>query len=275
MDLNPNMFLNLCSIFSEWCSELRYCSSGRPGRGDFSCTRRSVAFLSVVVVGCGSAFSNELMDPMPSSGFEEINKVNDLGFEIVEQGEDLRCDLQKLNCQARKDGLWISSFADEGHGTFQIKAASLGRHHFIGCRMPYEGGVSIDSHKVRFTRSAVVEEYSVNAAGVRQDFIVKERPVGKVGMILDLDLSGADAESSPDGIMLALHRCGRRIACQKLKVSDSVGHVLPAGFRVRSGGISVIVDDTAAVYPFTVDPTFSDADSRFRSHAPPSLIPNR
>ena len=257
---NISMFVNLHSIFPKWCSVLRSCLSGKPERGDVTCTRRSVAFLSVFVFGCGSAFPNDLMDSMTSSGFEEISKVHDQDFEIVEQGVDFRCDLQKLNVQARKDGLWILSSSDEGNETFRIKAASLGRDHQIGTRLPDEGVVSMDRDKVRYNRSFVVEEYSVSAEGVRQDFIVKERPAGYGAMILDLDLSGANAESSPDGIMLELDRCGRRIAYHKLRVSDSTGRVLPAGFRVRSDGISVMVDDTAAVYPVTVDPTFSDAD---------------
>jgi hypothetical protein len=38
--------------------------------------------------------------------------------------------------------------------------------------------VAIGGQSVRFTRSGLVEEYTVSMDGVRQDFVVLERPAG-------------------------------------------------------------------------------------------------
>ena len=198
----------------------------------------------------------------PAVRIEDVCEGRGLGLERAARGATLRCDLQKLRGDAATDGLWISSAADEGTTSFQIKAASLGREGCMGSRLPDDGGISITGNKARFTRAGLLEEYSVSADGIRQDFIVPERPPGDGALRLDLDLSGAVAEASPEGVVLTLQAGGRRIAYHKLRVTDAAGKVLAAEFKVRPGGdgFSVTVDDAPARYPVTVDPTFSDAD---------------
>ena len=50
--------------------------------------------------------------------------------------------------------------------------------------------MSLDGQTVRFTRPGLVEEYSVSMDGVRQDFVVLERPSGAGELAVRLAVSG-------------------------------------------------------------------------------------
>src|SRR5438034_8786100 len=58
-------------------------------------------------------------------------------------------------------------------------------------RSPPTGAVSLDGQTARFTRPGLVEEYSVSMDGVRQDFVVLERPAGAGELAVRLAVSGA------------------------------------------------------------------------------------
>jgi hypothetical protein len=128
--------------------------------------------------------------------------------------------------------------------------------------------------------------------GVRQDFIVEQAPSIPPGgeLVVKLAVSGAKAEAASDGARLVLENCGRKIAYNRLRVTDATGKELPARIEVSSvgdevtslkssdlfgnvveerspltstptsGTLAVVVNDTDAIYPVRIDPTFSDAD---------------
>jgi len=76
---------------------------------------------------------------------------------------------------------------------------------------PRTGAVSIAGQTVRFTRPGLVEEYSVSMDGVRQDFVVLERPVGTGELAVRLHVSGAKVESAAGGAQLVLENSGARL----------------------------------------------------------------
>jgi hypothetical protein len=104
---------------------------------------------------------------------------------------------------------------------------------------------------VRFIRPGLVEEYSVSMDGVRQDFVVLEKPASgpitcPLGILppsggegwrgslrIELAVTGAKVEPSAYGAQLLLEKSGRRIACSRLRVSDATGKELPARMDVR------------------------------------------
>ena len=61
------------------------------------------------------------------------------------------------------------------------------------------GKVSAEDKLVRFTRPGVTEEYSVSVDGVRQDFVIAERPAGTGDLRVELALTGARAEAAAYG----------------------------------------------------------------------------
>lgn len=160
--------------------------------------------------------------------------------------------------------------------------------------LPKVGEVTLDGQVVQFTRPGLVEEYSVSTDGVRQDFVVLENPtrlsqascfsVANVErarnrrceqLRVELAVTGARLEPCPGGAQLVLTQSGRKIAYSRLTVTDAHGKKLPASLEVARVGSSnvepgaleacpqrlfVIVDDSDAIYPVHIDPTFSDAN---------------
>jgi hypothetical protein len=201
----------------------------------------------------------------------------------------LRCAFQRLEGETTSEGLWLTStIANTVTERFQVVASSVGRRAKLIETLPHTGTVSSDKQTVRFIRPGLVEEYSVTIDGVRQDFVVTQRPMGTGALEVQLTVRGAAVEQAADGAQLVLEKSGRRIAYSRLRVSDARGRELPARMelvgrssslsiaasreahirmtgegvaeRPRAPQLAVVVDDTNAVYPVRVDPTFSDAN---------------
>ncbi len=185
-------------------------------------------------------------------------------------GARLRCRFQKLEGEATRGGLWLTSTAEPSQGErFRVVAASLGRVENVAraedarttCPLPLTGTVAVTGKVAGFIRPGLTEEYSVRTDGVRQDFIIERRPEGEGELRLELAVSGAKAEPLVPGARLVLDGSGRKIAYCKLRVTDATGRGLPARMKVvASSELAVAVNDTGAVYPVRIDPTFSDAN---------------
>jgi hypothetical protein len=186
----------------------------------------------------------------------------------TEFGARLRCAFQRLEGEATRDGLWLTSTStNQVDDCFQVKCVAL-------CRLPKEaatgrtlsqlGTVGVSQQSVRFKRTELVEEYTVNLEGVRQDFVLSDKPVGEGELRLYLKVAGARVEPAMYGAQLVLTHSGRRIAYTRLRATDAKGNELPARIEVVPSGaqseLSVAVQDAHAVYPVRIDPTFSDAN---------------
>ena len=197
-----------------------------------------------------------------------------------ERGARLRCVFQRLDGEATREGLWLTStVTNTTADRFQVKAAQVGRNHSLvavdvsplhlnslevradSCRLLPTGTISMDGQTVRFTRPGLVEEYTVSMDGVRQDFVVLEKPGGsssgresapsesggklepthvgcyrgKGELRLELSVSGAVVEPAAGGAQLVLENSGRKIAYSRLRVTDANGKELPARIEVASG----------------------------------------
>ena len=239
-------------------------------------------------------------------------------------GASLRCAFQRLEGQVTREGLWLSSTADNNSGeSFRVRAASVGRTddfnfgelfplNYVAAdvrrlklpdaetqtpdlfraslrrllqfdaALPPTGLVSVTDNMARFIRPGLTEEYTVSVDGVRQDFIIEQRPEGDGELRVELDVTGAKAEPLVNGVCLVLDGSGRKLAYNRLRVTDATGRELPARMELtadttdlgRAGSplpadgahgvtrptLAVLVDDAAAIYPVRIDRTFSDAD---------------
>lgn len=183
-----------------------------------------------------------------------------LAIEAAGQGARVRCDLQHLRGDVGQDGLRLSSTSEVGGGEFQVKAVELGRSNMPMVSLPDNGTVSMAKDTVSFVREGLEEEYSVSMDGIRQDFLIHERPPGEGELRVGLQVRGATVASLDRGVEIVPNGSNRRLVYHKLWVTDSRGRGLPARFQMAHGGIDVMVDDSDAVYPVRVDPTFSDSD---------------
>jgi hypothetical protein len=143
---------------------------------------------------------------------------------------------------------------------FRVLAVGVGASS-SSAALARTGRVQTESEVVRLLRPGVIEEYRVSMDGVRQDFLIPERPAGAGELTLALEVSGARAEAADYGARLTLAGSGRVIAYSRLHVTDATGRELPARMEAVSGDrLSIQLDDTGAVYPVRIDPTFSDDD---------------
>ena len=204
------------------------------------------------------------------------------------EGARLRCVFQKLEGKVTSDGLWLTSTADDSQGErFRVVAGVVGRlagrpasaraltsallpamPELAGTfALPRAGTVEVVEQVARLLRPGLTEEYSVSVDGVRQDFVVWDRPAGMGDLRVGLMLSGARAEAAAYGVRLTLAGSGRELAYSRLRATDATGRELKARLVVNDAiappsatTLAVVVDDAEAVYPVRIDPTFSDAD---------------
>lgn len=178
------------------------------------------------------------------------------------EGARLCCVFQRLEGQATEEGLWLTSaVGSASNERFRVVSVAMGREVTPLHTISPTGSVAVTSQLVRFIRPRLVEEYSVSLGGVRQDFVVAERPAGKGDLRLELALSGACAEATSYGAKLTLEVSGRTLAYSRLRATDATGKELTARLEVISADrLAVRVSDENSTYPVRIDPTFSDAN---------------
>ena len=174
----------------------------------------------------------------------------------------LRCIFQKLEGHVSATGLRLISTSPEGNeDRLQVRADAIGREATAMSFLPETGIARAEADRAHFVRRGLTEEYSVSADGVRQDFVVAERPPGSGSLRVDLAVSGARVSTTAKGAELTLNRSGRKLAYAKLNVFDANNQPLNARFEVLgTDRLSVVVEDGGATYPVRIDPTFSDSN---------------
>jgi len=181
------------------------------------------------------------------------------GIDITPEGVRLRAAFQKLAGTVSSEGLWVGSTEGAGGG-LRLVARSVGRGG-NSTALARVGTVAPGQSVARFFRPGLTEEYSVSVDGVRQDFVLAERPSGSGDLSVELALSGARAEACAQGARLVLQGSGRALVYSRLRVTDASGRELSASLQVLSDDrLAVRVTDASAVYPVRIDPTFSDAN---------------
>lgn len=178
-----------------------------------------------------------------------------IGIAPVANGAQLHTAFQKLSASATGDGLRVTSTAEKG-GQLHLIASAIGT-----AKLPARGTVAIGNNVVSFKRPGLTEEYSVSVDGVRQDFVILQRPADSKELTVALDLSGAKAKTAAYGVKVTLDGSDRELAYSRLRASDAAGRELPASIEVVTANrLAVHVADDHAVYPVRIDPTFSDAN---------------
>src|SRR5262249_41253710 len=107
------------------------------------------------------------------------------------KGARLHCVFQRLDGDATPEGLWLSStVTNQVSGRFRVVAEAVGRQ-----ALAREGTVTVSGQTVRFVRAGLAEEYSVSMDGVRQDFVVTQKP-DSGELEVGLAVAGAQVETT-------------------------------------------------------------------------------
>ncbi|HEX7905729.1 MAG TPA: integrin alpha [Chitinophagaceae bacterium] len=120
-------------------------------------------------------------------------------------------------------------------------------------------GVIKKKNAITYHAAAIDIEYINNADGLRQNFIIHERPTGKGRVMISLALQ-TDLEVAVDNKRMFFHTAANakdvKLYYEDLKVWDANGQNLFAQMQLdkKSGILSIVVDDKNAAYPITVDP---------------------
>src|SRR6185369_11075356 len=259
----------------------------------FLAGRRGFAALSLIICITvleavqGAPASNPTNAPIPFAelGARAGAQYQGDGLSVLPkcEGARLRCDFHRLEGEAMAEGLWLISTADgTKRDRFRIVARSVrrvanSREENLGApasrrrvavasceklagetpalpgALAHTGTVAVVEKVDRFVRPGLVEEYSVSVDGVRQDFIIEQRPVGAGPLRVELDVAGAKVEPLADdarpvrypeqvgnaelgrlshGARLVLENSGRTIAYSRLRVTDATGKNLAARMEV-------------------------------------------
>ena len=172
--------------------------------------------------------------PMSELGAKAAAQYQGDGLCVVPtpEGARLRCVFQKLEGQVTREGLWLASTVEPQTGEkFRVVARAVGRAGALTA-LPPQGAVAVADKLARCVRAGLTEEYSVSVDGVRQDFVVAQRPAGDGALRVELDVSGAKAEAVVNGARLVLDGSGRKIAYSRLHAVDAGGKALTARMEV-------------------------------------------
>ncbi len=171
--------------------------------------------------------------------------------------------LEPLEQRAEPVGSPAAPASDESKWRWRYKLSSLSRGE---SRSPVAApAVSGDREQVTLNHGgAITEWYKNKPAGIEQGFEIKERPLAAVAGRLELrgsvDTDLALVSSSDRHVEFG--RSGTALVrYAELAVFDASGAVLPSWMSFRpsaeGGELALLIDDSRAQYPVTVDPVTS------------------
>ena len=125
-----------------------------------------------------------------------------------------------------------------------------------------EGGrlkaeVTATGNRIEIDRGDIKEWYVNSPEGLEQGFTVNT-PLDNTGKLhIDIKLTGnLRPKFAEDGQAIDFYGSGSLsvLNYSKLKATDAGGTILPSRFEGINGGIRIVVEDTGALYPVTIDP---------------------
>jgi hypothetical protein len=122
------------------------------------------------------------------------------------------------------------------------------------------GGWTADGTRAEYPRPGITEWYENRPEGLEHGFTVHQRPAtaGKQGYEIPVVLGGLAVDkdpSRPGDLLFTDPASGTPVlGYQGLKVWDATGRALAAEMFPHGAGFHIAVNDTAAVYPVTIDP---------------------
>ncbi len=113
-----------------------------------------------------------------------------------------------------------------------------------------------DGPRLEYRRNNLTEWYLNTHWGLEQGFTIQAPPTGKGDLVLALATNGSlQASLQDDATLLLANAAGQTVARYTgLHAYDANGQPLPAHLSLSPRSVSIVVDDSAATYPLTIDP---------------------
>ena len=119
-------------------------------------------------------------------------------------------------------------------------------------------------HRVLWNGAVMDVEFLVGTEGIRQNFLVNDRPIGtgNLEIILDINSGLCPEAEGTNGIAFRTADGHLGHAYRDLRVWDACGEVLEASMSLNHGNsrLTITVDDQSATYPIVVDPVSTTED---------------
>ena len=150
-----------------------------------------------------------------------------------------------------------------------ISLENIGRGKHI-IEVPNVSSSRIDGPRMEFQRGSICEWYENRPKGIEQGFTILEKPSGNGPLELGLLTKGSTKPVlSTEGDTVEFITAANQMVLtySKLHVFDSNGQSLLSRFEVEDQYLSIIIDDTSATYPITVDPLFAAPEWTWSNNA--------
>ncbi|MFT3825611.1 MAG: integrin alpha [Chitinophagaceae bacterium] len=151
--------------------------------------------------------------------------------------------------------------ADKWQATFKL--VGVGRKN-INWHPDNTFSISQQKSALQYQYNMLDIQYVNTSEGLRQNFIIKQKPSGKEHLRVQLSLSGNLQATLAGKTKLVLHTPGKPAAAQltyeDLRVWDANQQPLEAEMQLQNQVLTIVVKDEHAVYPITIDPVNKNPD---------------
>ena len=182
--------------------------------------------------------------------YQTVNQKNHLGFLVSPDGFSVH-NLKNSD----KQPSWNIDFTVAGAGRIGTQ-----------CSLPANFTISETSAMIVFCSKSLDIEYINKANGLRQNFIVKDKPSGNGELRVQLNWNSSLEAAGSSTDKLVFYTPGNKndikLIYDDLKVWDADGTLLNARLQLdkKDNSINILVDDTEAAYPITIDPLSRTAE---------------
>ena len=114
--------------------------------------------------------------------------------------------------------------------------------------------ITNSGNRVELKHEGITEWFINSSKGLEHGFTIEKRPQGDGELKLSMKVSSAEAKLVGEHIIFEAST-GRKLEYGALHVEDANGKVVDAAFEVPDPGIiEIIIADSGAAYPLTIDP---------------------
>jgi MYXO-CTERM domain-containing protein len=152
--------------------------------------------------------------------------------------------------------LYRPQSASAGPFDFGVETRSVGRGDAAGSQRVLDRRG--EGQELVLTRDDAVEErYLAGPLGLEHSYVLHVRPAGSGPVIVDVAFPGLVPELSAgalDRVVLEDDTGHVQAGYRDLVALDAAGRSLTARMEVRGESVALVVDDSSATYPITIDP---------------------